>query len=113
MSDLPDRMRLAVPEYRIDATAQECMGAILQFVEAVTFAEPDELLVALRQVIAENWIGLPPYARNLAYRLVCLQRPDDAALLREAAHDLLAFGPDWDEEAEELLRRADLLDPTP
>ncbi|MFD7396442.1 hypothetical protein ACFV60_15565 [Streptomyces virginiae] len=113
MSDLTARMRQAVPEYRADATAQECMGAILQFVEAVTFADPDELLAALREVIGEHWPGLPPYARNLAYRMVCLQRPHDAALLREAAHDLLAFGPDWDEEAEELLRRADLLDPRP
>ncbi|MGW3324959.1 hypothetical protein [Streptomyces virginiae] len=113
MSDLPARMRRAVPEYRADATAQECMGAILEFVEAVTFADPDELLVALREVIGEHWPGLPPYARNLAYRMVCLQRPDDVDLLREAAADLLAFGPDWDDEAEELQRRADLLDPRP
>ncbi|WP_051774084.1 hypothetical protein [Streptomyces sp. NRRL S-237] len=91
MSDLPARMRQAVPEYLPQtATAQECMGAILQFVESVTFADPDELLAALRQVIGEYWPGLPPYARNLAYRMVCLQRPDDAALLREAADDLLA-----------------------
>lgn len=37
-----------------------------------------------------------PWARNLAYRLACLQRPDDPRLLREAAADLLCFGPDWE-----------------
>ncbi len=113
MSDLLTRVRLAVPENRTGFTAHEIMAADYYFVEAVTFADPDELLAVLRQVIAENWMGLPPWARNLAYRMVCLQRPDDAELLREAAHDLLAFGPDWDEDAEELLRRADLLDPGP
>ncbi|MFE1878089.1 hypothetical protein ACFW9N_45910 [Streptomyces sp. NPDC059496] len=113
MSDLLARVRLAVPENRTHLGVQENMAADYQFVEAVTFADPDELLAVLRQVIAENWIGLPPWARNLAYRMACLHRPDDAELLREAAHDLLAFGPDWDEDAEELLRRADLLDPRP
>ncbi|MEV5512333.1 hypothetical protein AB0L50_05145 [Streptomyces flaveolus] len=51
-------------------------------------------------------MGLPPWARNPAYRLACLQRPDDPELLREAAADLLCFGPDWDAEAEDLERRA-------
>ncbi|WP_405788282.1 hypothetical protein OG753_11045 [Streptomyces sp. NBC_00029] len=111
MSDLLTRMRGAVPENRPGCTAQEIMAADRDFVEAVTFADPDELLAVLRQVIAENWMGLAPWARNLAYRMVCLQRPDDAALLREAAVDLYSFGPDWDEEAAELERQADLLDP--
>ncbi|MFD3467285.1 hypothetical protein ACFWWM_13105 [Streptomyces sp. NPDC058682] len=113
MSDLLARVRLAVPENRTHLGVQETMAADHHFVEAVTFADPDELLAVLRQVIAENWMGLPPWARNLAYRMACLHRPDDAELLREAAHDLLAFGPDWDEDAEELLRRADLLAPRP
>jgi hypothetical protein len=51
-------------------------------------------------------MALPPWARNLAYRLACLQRPDDPQLLREAASDLLSFGPDWDTFAEDLKRRA-------
>ncbi|WP_222426523.1 hypothetical protein [Amycolatopsis rhizosphaerae] len=38
--------------------------------------------------------------------LACLQCPDDPALLREAAGDLLCFGPDWDENAEALKARA-------
>ncbi|MEU5671160.1 hypothetical protein ACGF3C_09520 [Micromonospora sp. NPDC047762] len=46
---------------------------------------------------------------NLAYRLACLQRPDDLDLLREAAADLLSFGPDWDDHAERLKDQANRL----
>jgi hypothetical protein len=80
--------------------------AVRDFVEAVTFASADEIRGMLREVLAEDWTALPPWARNLAYRLACLQRPDDPELLREAAADLLCFGPDWDAEAEDLKRRA-------
>ncbi|MFE6806969.1 hypothetical protein ACFVEN_35750 [Streptomyces sp. NPDC057681] len=34
-------------------------------------------------------MAMPVWARNLAFRLACLQRPDDPELLREAAADLL------------------------
>ncbi|MFI1510061.1 hypothetical protein [Streptomyces sp. NPDC020597] len=60
----------------------------------------------LRDVLAEDWTAHPPWARALAYRLACLQRPDDSRLLREAATDLLSFGPDWDKHAEDLKKRA-------
>ncbi|MGW0670904.1 hypothetical protein [Streptomyces sp. NPDC002746] len=76
------------------------------FIEKLTFATADEILTMLRELLAEDWMALPPWARNLAYRLACLQRPDDPRLLREAAADLLCFGPDWDEFAEDLKRRA-------
>jgi hypothetical protein len=49
--------------------------------------------------------------RNLAYRLLLLQRPDDPALMREAAQSLWLHGPDWDDIAAELERRATFLDP--
>ncbi|MFF9282180.1 hypothetical protein [Streptomyces griseosporeus] len=88
------------------AESREVRDAIRDFVEKVTFATADEIVAMLREVLAEDWMALPPWARNLAYRLACLQRPDDAELLREAAADLLCFGPDWDEQAEELKRRA-------
>lgn len=64
----------------------------------------------LRTVLDEDWIGLPVWARNLAYRLACLQKPDDPSLLREAAADLLAFGPDWDHIATELKNQAEELE---
>ena len=80
------------------------------FIETLTFAEADEILAMLRELFAEEWICFPVWARHLAFRLVCLQRPDDGELLREAAGDLFCFGPDWDDHAEELLRRADALD---
>ncbi|MFF9276331.1 hypothetical protein [Streptomyces griseosporeus] len=88
------------------AESREVRDAVRDFVEKVTFATADEIVAMLREVLAEDWMALPPWARNLAYRLACLQRPDDAELLREAAADLLCFGPDWDEQAEELKRRA-------
>ncbi|MFE2264773.1 hypothetical protein [Streptomyces griseosporeus] len=86
--------------------SRQVRDAVRDFVEKVTFATADEIVAMLREVLAEDWMALPPWARNLAYRLACLQRPDDAELLREAAADLLCFGPDWDEQAEELKRRA-------
>lgn len=55
------------------------------FIEKVTFATPEEILPALRGALAEDWMAMPVWARNLAYRLACLQRPDDPGLLREAA----------------------------
>ncbi|MER5223118.1 hypothetical protein [Streptomyces flaveus] len=80
--------------------------AARESVEKLTFATADEILAMLGGVLAEDWMALPPWARNLAYRLACLQRPDDPQLLREAAADLLSFGPDWDTFAEDLKRRA-------
>ncbi|MEV6175865.1 hypothetical protein ACIHAR_06670 [Streptomyces sp. NPDC052016] len=88
------------------ADSRQVNEAAREFVETLTFATADEILAMLRDVLAEDWMGLPPWARNLAYRLACLQRPDDPGLLREAAADLLSFGPDWDTFAEDLKRRA-------
>ncbi|MGE7388531.1 hypothetical protein ACQKM2_23980 [Streptomyces sp. NPDC004126] len=99
------------PEDNVGVPLEQFGLAEFEYVETVIYAGPDEILSMLRTLKAENFIGLPPWARNLAYRIACLQRPDDAALLREAADDLLAFGPDWDDIAEELQAKADVLDP--
>jgi nucleotidyltransferase/DNA polymerase involved in DNA repair len=88
------------------ADSRQVNEAAREFIEKLTFATADEILAMLRDVLAEDWMALPPWARNLAYRLACLQRPDDPRLLREAAADLLSFGPDWDTFAEDLKRRA-------
>jgi hypothetical protein len=88
------------------ADSRQVNEAAREFVEKLTFATPDEILSMLGVVLDEDWMALPPWARNLAYRLACLQRPDDPRLLREAAADLLSFGPDWDTFAEDLKRRA-------
>jgi hypothetical protein len=83
------------------------------FIEAITFAGPEEILDALRQVLSDDWMGLPVWARNLAFRLACLQRPDDPALHREAAADLLCFGPDWDDQADAVFQRAEAMEAQP
>jgi hypothetical protein len=80
------------------------------FIEMITFAPPEDILKSLRVVLSEDWMSVPVWARNLAYRLACLQCPGDPQLLREAAADLLSFGPDWDEIAEELKGRAEQLE---
>ncbi|AWS48739.1 hypothetical protein DKM19_27305 [Streptosporangium sp. 'caverna'] len=67
-------------------------------------------MMMIRETIPDLTGDLPVWARNLTYRLACLQRPDDAELLRAASHDLYFHGPDWDDSAEELRRRADELD---
>ncbi|WP_233565192.1 hypothetical protein [Micromonospora musae] len=79
----------------------------LEFLEAVTFAPADDIIRMLETVLDDDYAGLPIWARNLAYRLACLQRPNDSSLLREAAADLFNHGPDWDRIAAELRKRAD------
>ena len=76
------------------------------FIETVTFAGADEILAALREIGEQDPMAVPVWARNLAYRLAVLQRPDDADLLHEAAIDLYTYGPDWDGVADEMEQRA-------
>jgi hypothetical protein len=89
-----------------DTDIRRIPEAVREFIEQVTFATAEDIAVMLREVLEDDWMALPPWARNLAYRLACLQRPDDENLLREAAADLLPFGPDWDEYAERLKDQA-------
>ncbi|MEV8626486.1 hypothetical protein [Streptomyces sp. NPDC051079] len=81
----------------------------INFVEAATFENPDVLYRSLQTLLEEDWMALPVWARNLAFRLACLQKPDDAELLKAAAVDLMQFGPDWDEETAALMNRVDFL----
>jgi hypothetical protein len=84
------------------------------FVEELTFAAPDDILAMLRTLCPHGVDGrLPVWVRNLAYRLVLLQRPDEPALLREAAGSLWMHGPDWDEIANGMRRRAAFLEAEP
>jgi hypothetical protein len=92
-----------------DDDAPKIPDSIRDFIEKLTFADPGEIVSVLHNTLADDWMALPVWARNLAYRLACLQRPDDPELLREAAADLLSFGPDWDDAAEDLKARAALL----
>ncbi|MBF9069078.1 hypothetical protein [Streptacidiphilus fuscans] len=81
------------------------------FVEELTFADADVILSMLRELCPHLVDGqLPVWIRNLAYRLVLLQKPDEPALLREAAQNLWLHGPDWDDIAAELERRAEELE---
>lgn len=80
------------------------------FVEQLTFADADTIIGMLRELCPGNVDGLlPVWIRNLAYRLIVLQRPDDVVQLRAAALNLEAHGPSWDDIAEELSARADAL----
>ncbi|MFI8447019.1 hypothetical protein [Streptomyces erythrochromogenes] len=81
------------------------------FLEELTFADADAILAMLRELCPSLVDGhLPVRIRNLAYRLVLLQRPDEPELMREAAGSLYSHGPDWDDIAVDLERRADALD---
>ncbi|MFB6520062.1 hypothetical protein [Streptomyces sp. NPDC056401] len=81
------------------------------FVEQLTFADADEIIGMLRALCPNLVDGLlPVWVRNLAYRLITLQRPEDVALLREAALSLYAYGPTWDADADALTVQADELE---
>ncbi|MEV7217485.1 hypothetical protein AB0O31_30870 [Kitasatospora cineracea] len=109
MSDL-DRLTRAMISSVYEDDSQEIPETIRDFIEKITFADAEEILPVLRSVLSDDWMALPVWARNLAYRLACLQFPDDPDLLREAAADLFSFGPDWDDVAESLRARADRLE---
>ncbi len=81
------------------------------FVEELTFADADSILTMLHELsphLVDSY--LPVWIRNLSYRLVLLQRPDEPALLREAAESLCLHGPDWDDIVADLRHRADALE---
>ncbi|MEY2244018.1 hypothetical protein AB8A21_13990 [Streptomyces sp. BF23-18] len=81
------------------------------FIEELTFADADSILAMLRELCPYVVDGrLPVWVRNLSYRLVLLQRPDEPALMREAAENLWLHGPDWDRVAADLTTRADALE---
>ncbi|MEU1283145.1 hypothetical protein [Kitasatospora sp. NPDC005856] len=80
-------------------------------IERLTFADAEEILTMLRTLCPHLVDGyLPVRIRNLAYRLLLFQRPDDPALMRDAADSPYLHGPDWDDIAEELKQRADALE---
>ncbi|MCX5065949.1 hypothetical protein OOJ91_08640 [Micromonospora lupini] len=98
-------------EYR--PAAQPCRPdhAEHNFIEELTFAGAESILAMLHELCPQVVDGLlPVWVRNLAYRLVLLQRPGEPALMREAAQNLWLHGPDWDDIAAELTRRAEALE---
>ncbi|MBC3840569.1 hypothetical protein GXW82_10815 [Streptacidiphilus sp. 4-A2] len=76
------------------------------FLEKIAFADADSIVMALYAALHDDWMAMPVWARNLAFRLACLQRPDDAMLLREAAADLSCFG-EWEEIARAMSERSE------
>ena len=103
MGDLTEQGRLLFLQ---DSEAAGSRVSLHRFIEELTFADADDILAMLRELKNEDWLGLPVYVRNLAYRLVCLQKPDDPVVLREAGADLYLFGLDWDDIAADLEERA-------
>lgn len=93
------------------ATSCTISDTAREFVELLTFATPEDIVEMLHHSISKDVMGLPIWVRNLAYRLACLQRPEDAQLLREASRDLYLFGPDWDDISASLEARANHMDP--
>ncbi|WP_017627649.1 hypothetical protein [Nocardiopsis chromatogenes] len=76
-----------------------------RFIEEPTFADADTLLAMVRELCPNVADGhLPVRVRNLTHR------PDDPALMREAAANLWMHGPGWDDIAADLDRRADALE---
>jgi hypothetical protein len=81
-----------------------------RFVEALTFSSSKDIVGFLDEMYARDFTALPVWIRNLAFRLACLQEPNNPALLRKAAADLECFGPDWDDKVAELRQRAQMIE---
>ncbi len=97
-----DLLKVDDPNERLEA--EHC------YIEMLTFSRSEEIIDMLDQVMAEDWIGFPVWARNLAFRLACLLDQENAQIRRRAAADLRSFGPDWDDEADRLIEEADEID---
>ncbi|MCP2259967.1 hypothetical protein LX15_003678 [Streptoalloteichus tenebrarius] len=110
MSKLLEAANRLYPEAPDERSDSQKMSDEYRFIETLTFADADEILVMLHDDFEKGY-RFPVWVRNLAYRLACLQRPDDPDLLREAAADLLLFGPDWDDIAQAMTAKADRIDP--
>ncbi len=89
---------------------RERLKAEHRFIETLMFSDFNEIVAMLDKALADDWIGVPVWARNLAFRFACLLEPKNAEIRRRAAADLRCFGPDWDEKADRLDREADELE---
>lgn len=81
-----------------------------RFIEALTFSTSPEIVRFLDEMYARDFTALPVWLRNLAFRIACLQEPNNPCLLRKAAADLECFGPDWDDMVTELRNRAKVIE---
>lgn len=88
----------------------ERIAAEHRFAELLTFSDSKEIIEMLDQALAQYWIDVPVWARNLSFRLVCLLEPNNAEIRRRAAADLRCFGPDWDAIADGLDREAEAIE---
>jgi hypothetical protein len=77
-----------------------------RFVEELTFSSAKNITEFIDEAYKADFAGIPVWLRNLAFRLACLQDPNNPKLLLRAAFDLECYGPDWDDLAEDLRRRA-------
>src|SRR5262245_41142278 len=88
-------------------SCEQRIEAERRLIEILTFSPSSEITIMLERAVEDDWLGVPVWFRNLAYRLICLQEPDNVNIRRRAAADLLCLGPDWDLEADRLRREAD------
>jgi hypothetical protein len=81
-----------------------------RFIELLTFAAAEDVIVLLEHVYQTDFLSMPVWMRNLAFRLVCLQQPMNATIRHVAAQDLRCFGSDWDVIADQLEQDAILIE---
>ena len=91
-------------------TTDDAVEAERLFVEQLTFSEPGEILALIKEDYENTHLSLPPWIRNLAFRLACLLAPNDAQLRRQAAIALRLYGPDYARQADDLDEEAAALE---
>jgi hypothetical protein len=74
------------------------------FMIELSFSTPDEIREFLASTLGKDFLSLPLWMRTVAYRLICLQDPNNIELKKAAAYDLLSFGRDGAVHAIKLLR---------
>lgn len=80
---------------------REWEEASIYLIEILTCSRSSGITQFLDYFLTKDWLAMPPWLRNLAFRLVCLSQPENAAIRRAAAMDIRPFG-DWDHIAEAL-----------
>lgn len=72
------------------------------FIETLTFSSFYEIVELLNEIDGTYWTEFPVWARNLTYRLASLLQPQNSTIRERAAMGLRSFGPDWDDQADQL-----------
>ena len=75
----------------------ELLIANNEYIETLAQSNASEIKDMLENLLGENYLEFPFWARLIAFRILCLLEPEDIDLKKWAEGDISALGgPEWD-----------------